>query len=909
VAYPRAAAHRSHARARGLGYTLVFRAGLSRVSTCAFVGGVVAAAVFHGASPSTHPSRLPVVLCLAVAAGALATLAAYGLKAASGPATDSPERIPVAVPVACAVLFLVSGVLVGETRLQSLDRSGLKSVTSAVAISRLVEGAGAEGRQPGTRSPGPAGLQVRAVLEEDARIAGGRAVARVRMLEAGPPGADLVPIHGEGALLEIRLPREEDEASRQGATSTLVRGAIVSVQGAVGFLDDPGVVDRLGSSYASYLWREAVHAHIRAESHQVKVEGRRSGPAGVVDRVRASSVRHLGLGLDAHEAGLLGGVVLGDKTGIPQDILVSFRRSGLSHMLATSGLHVAALAGVALGLMLGAGTHRRVALIASLALVAAFAVLVGLGVSIVRASLMAGLAMLGEVVGRGRDKWQGLLIAAAVVLISNPYQVGGAAFQLSFSAVVGLFVLARPLQSWVVRRTRLPAGVAGILAVSAAATAATAPVSFFTFGDASVCGVAANLLVVPLLPGVMALGFGAMAVGMVWGPAAAFLNTLNAVLMGWIVQVASLFARLPTAAEIGALPLIGMILGGLAGLGLRRVPRRGRKVSGMDHHRSRLFVTAVGALAGLVLALGGSYVWSRTVAPLVAEPWPSSPEVRVLDVGQGNATLIRTPGRRAILVDGGPSGCGLAEQLAELGVRRLDLVVVSHPHADHFAGLAECVGVVDVGVLVDGFPLNPASVSTNPQPSERGGDVATYLRMRAEFTAAGASYLPAVEVGTLELGGALFTILNQESSVRVLASYSPAGGTARSLSGEELNGASLVVIVRVGDVAILLPGDAEAPILAGLPLEEVTAVVVPHHGSRGAVDARCLTALSPRLALVSSGSGNSFGHPHDEVLAELAGVGCPVLRTDEVGFVALRAGPDGISVHTGRPPPGAGGHE
>jgi competence protein ComEC len=399
----------------------------------------------------------------------------------------------------------------------------------------------------------------------------------------------------------------------------------------------------------------------------------------------------------------------------------------------------------------------------------------------------------------------------------------------------------------------------------------------------------------------MALGFAAMAAGFVWGPAAALLDSLSAIVMGWVVQVAGLFARLPTASEIGVGPLLSVAVGASVGL-LLRIRRT---------KRGRLGLAVVGALVGLLLAVGGSFLWARVGAPLWAEPWPAVVEVRVLDVGQGNATLIRTPGGRAILIDGGPADCRLAKQLSWLRVRKLDMVVVSHPHADHFAGLSECWGSIPIFGLIDGFPpAEPGlSVMGSGEEGDKNGDITGYLKLRSELIDSGAVYTPAAEISTFELEGVQVTVLNQELSARTLGSAAQRSGGGSSLSGEELNAASLVLVVRVGGVVILLPGDAEASVLARLPLEEVSVLVVSHHGSRGAVDERRLATLSPRLALISVGEGNSFGHPHPEVIGDLAKAACPVLRTDEVGSVALLVAEEGLQLRTDRPSSAVGARD
>jgi competence protein ComEC len=291
--------------------------------------------------------------------------------------------------------------------------------------------------------------------------------------------------------------------------------------------------------------------------------------------------------------------------------------------------------------------------------------------------------------------------------------------------------------------------------------------------------------------------------------------------------------------------------------------------------------------------------------------WPEHVEIRVLDVGQGTAVLVRTPERHAALFDAGPADCDLAGQLRSLGVRKLDLVVISHPHADHFAGLLASLDSLDIETFVDRTEIIPPQAllstgqggpagETSHSAYSTQGEAAQYQRLRRRLESEGTHCLQAAPGSSLSLDGFVVTFFAPRRSLTMVAGTSPWGEGRDPPSGDELNGASLVAVLDAGDTEVLLPGDAEAEVLERYRLPPVDAVVIPHHGSRGAVSERLLTALEAQLALISVGKDNSFGHPDSGTMRLLSAAGDTILRTDESGWVSLRMNDGVLAISTER---------
>jgi competence protein ComEC len=252
------------------------------------------------------------------------------------------------------------------------------------------------------------------------------------------------------------------------------------------------------------------------------------------------------------------------------------------------------------------------------------------------------------------------------------------------------------------------------------------------------------------------------------------------------------------------------------------------------------------------------------LTPLPAKP-PGSPTVTFLDVGEGAATLVQIPDGPTILIDAGPLPLGAT--LRAHGVKKIDLLVLSHGHADHVAGLADVIGR---------FPIGTALLPRPPTPSTTLDDLS------AQLTAVGCRVTRCT--APLTMAGAGYTL-------EVLPTLSAGEGGNQ---GE--NDCALVALVDLSGAKALVPGDAEGPVLTGLGLPPVSVVELPHHGSAGGLDQPLLQALHPALAVISVGQGNRYGHPTAEMLDLVAGAGVPCLRTDQSGDVVITAVGGGFSV-------------
>jgi competence protein ComEC len=578
--------------------------------------------------------------------------------------------------------------------------------------------------------------------------------------------------------------------------------------------------------------------------------GRRGGLPGALDAVRERAERALESGTGAPAAALLRGFVLGQDDLIADAVRDDFRRSGLAHLLAVSGQNVALLTVLAAPILALAGIPLRARLVILLALIAVYVPVAGAGPSIQRAGVMGAAGVLALAAGRPSSRWHALGLAAAATLGLDPRASADIGWQLSFAAVAGIGLLARPLARalGVVRGAGpLRRALAEGAALTLAATAATAPLIALHFGVVAVAAVPANLLVLPAVAPAMWLGMLAGAFGQIPGAPVEPLSWLGGLCAGYIAWVARVLGGRGAELDVGEPgPALVLAYALVLGLALALAAAAATRRRGLGPRRVPLVAGALVAAFAAALAL----VPKPREAPLGRAEF----ELAALDVGQGDAILVRAAGAHPVLIDTGPPDGGIAERLREEGVGRLGAVLITHPDRDHAGALADVLAAVRVERVAapPGTLRRVCGALACPRPAR---------------IAAGAL----VRVGRAHLS----------------ALWPPPGAPP----SDEPNDHSLVLLAAYRGFRALLTGDAEAEV-APVDPGPVDVLKVAHHGSADAGLGALLERTAPQAALISVGAGNPYGHPAPGTLAELAERGVEVHRTDEDGTVRVRVAED-----------------
>jgi competence protein ComEC len=548
---------------------------------------------------------------------------------------------------------------------------------------------------------------------------------------------------------------------------------------------------------------------------------------------------------------LFEGLLMGERRWLPPTLLADFRAAGVFHILAISGFNVGLVAAAVFLLLRLVRLPARAAAALALVTLGAFATVVGGEPSVLRATVMASLVLAGQLLHRESGSWNSLAAALLALLAWEPGTLLDPGLQLSFAATAGILHVAPPLREALAQRWPRP--LAAAVAVSAGAQLAVTPPMLAHFGQVSLVGIGANLVVVPLAALVTTLGLLAVFVAVASDALAHLLfQSLWLCLLGLRLIVRA-FALVPGAVIHAPPPPALAVVAAAGALLVAPHAARGRR---------RGTVLALTAFAVVATALG-------------ALP-DGALRVLMLDVGQGDAIVVRGPDGQTLVVDTGGGGPGRADRgervvlpvLRRLGVRRLRALAITHADPDHaggIIGLLEGLGVDEVWI--------PAGTEAAWQPL---------------LAAAGVAQRPLARGDRAWLGPVLVTALHPPR---------PGPGIVAPL---DENNRSLVLRVDWGLGAVLLMGDAEAPaerdlLAAGLPLQ-ASVLKVGHHGSRHASSAPFLAAVAPRLALISVGRRNPFGHPAPAALARLASAGAAVYRTDLDGAVEITTDGDRLRV-------------
>jgi len=710
-----------------------------------------------------------------------------------------------------------------------LRRAGV--LAAALAIGAAA--AGIEGRQYdaaplrvwilGQPDAGP--VKLRGVCHADARDASGKWVLVLDVEDvsgqpmAGRARIDVGGLAGRPELIEgdrvslwaeLRVPRGLSDPGAFDAAAQARRDGVH----AVGWCKSPRLVEATGERAAGWLPDRAARAR------------------------RWSRARLAAALPPGREQALVRAMVLGERTALDPETSETFRMAGTYHVLALSGAQVAMVAALLGWLLRWLGTApltRALLLSAALAFYCAF---VGGDVPVLRATVMAVVVLGGRTLDLDGDAANLLGLAALLLLAHSPSSIGDVGFQLSFAATLGLVLLTPPLMRIV---PALPWGAEMALASSLGAQAALGPLLAFHFHRLAPAALLLNLVAVPLSGAVLLAGFAILLVSAVAPlavPAVAGVAWLCAralLLSGEVVRLAPwLDVRVAT-------PSLGPALVSMAGLAaFARGRRRG------------LLLWAAGALC----LVGG---WGpRTLDGRL--------HVTFLDVGQGDAIVIRSPRGRTWMVDTGGSfdarfdvgEAVLGPYLWRDGAPVLRGLVLTHAHPDHVGGVPFLLRAFDVREVWEGIA---------PRHDRAYDELAAAIETARVPRRAVARGVEAEWDGV---------------QVGVLGPSPPARAPWRTRNDD-----SVVLALRYGEIVLLLTGDVEAGGEAALDAPRAFALKVPHHGSRSSSTPALLARTAPRVAIVSVGDHSRFGHPHPEIVARYQAAGVVLLRTDRDGAVTL----------------------
>lgn len=541
-------------------------------------------------------------------------------------------------------------------------------------------------------------------------------------------------------------------------------------------------------------------------------------------------------------------LLLGDRTDVDYESNTTFKVSGISHIIAVSGLHISILFSL---VVLLCGRRRLLTTLIGVPVLLLFAAVVGFTPSVTRACIMQILMLLALLFNREYDPPTALSFAALVMLVFNPMVITSASFQMSVGCMAGIFLFSKRITDWIngfsiwrewkgkKLRVRFRNWISTGVGITVSAMFFTTPLVAYYFGTVSLIGIITNLLTLWVISVIF---YGILAVCMlyaIWAKAAIAVAWCVSWLIRYVLMISKTLSAFPLAAVytksiyvvlwlVLCYALIGVFL-----LSKKRQP----------------FVLICCGILGLCLALICSWV----------EPLLDDTRMTVLDVGQGQCILLQSEGRTYLIDCGGDSDTKSADLAAETllsqGISRLDGVIVTHYDRDHAGG---------VGYLLSRIPADTVFLPDSPDEDRLLDTILPYCQGNEVY----------VKEDML--------LRWDDTAVTVFA---PILSTSDNERG-------LCVLFRDGNCDILITGDlsrlGEKILLKEKDIPELTVLVAGHHGSKNSTCEALLEATTPEYAFISVGKDNYYGHPHADVIKRLEEAGCIIYRTDQNGTIIFR---------------------
>ncbi len=713
---------------------------------------------------------------------------------------------------------------------------------------------------------------------------------------------------------KMRLYIEVRRASENGAVARAAHGVIrltmlhpgvfrlgdhLRFQGRIRFprnFGDPGEFD-----YEAFMKREGVDATMLAvkgnRREDVEVEAHYPVfPGSAIESIRLHIATFIDRNLDDPAAAEMRALIIGDRGGIDDQMHQTFGRTGLSHLLVISGLHLSMVGAAVFGLVrllmlmlpavaLRGWANKAAAIMAAVAVIA-YASIAGHQLSTTRALIMVLAYMFAVVIDRAREGLASLALACIIICIALPCSSADIGFELSFASVLTIILGMRRYAAWLERRRTERLGITtsqvelawewslGYVAVSFWAMLGVAPLTALYFNQFSLVGLVANAVVVPIMGlGGTVLGLAAAAMSFIWMPpaiallwiAGRFLAAGND-LAFWFADWPMAWVRIFTPTSIEIAVAYALLLSWLM------LPRR--QVASGPKWRQRVGLRHV-IMAGLMLAILADARW-----------WFNerfhNPDLRVtfLSVGEGDAAVIRFPNSRVMLIDGGSAWRDfdlgeriVARYLWSRKIMHVDWLALSHPDQDHYGGLD--------------------FIARNFSPDEFWG-VAVENHDEAYEHLLSTLYERKVPIRQIDSSMPPMTM----DGARVMALNS------RATPSTSRNNASMLLRIEYLGTSFLFTGDleaiGEAAALKSSHNLQATILKVPHHGSHTSSSPGFIEAVAPRLAIISLGYRNRFHFPAPEVVDRYRSMRAHIMRTDVDGAIEVTVGATGTSIGRNR---------
>lgn len=583
----------------------------------------------------------------------------------------------------------------------------------------------------------------------------------------------------------------------------------------------------------------------------------------------------------ANSSGILKAISIGDRSGIDEEEMTVFRKTGVAHVLAISGLHMGIIAFFFFAIFKKLLSRSEVLLINNWAIksaalltfmpLTAYLFMSGMATSALRAFIMAGAFLFAIIIDREGNTFNTIAMAALVILILWPQALFDIAFQLSFAAVIAIVYISPRMEAALLKKDdmgkmhviRKPVS---FLVVSAAAIAGTSPLTAHYFMEMSLVGIPGNIIAIPLI------GFVALPLSMASLMLAPFFPYAASMVLGLAGNVVSFASEL--LAYLAELPFSSVLLSPPNWI---EVALYYLIIWSLLNYKNKMAMTTI-------LIIPAFFIWPLASEELMGKKRENL-YVTFLSVGQGESTLVKFPGGKTMLIDGGGfykdsfdvGRMVIRPYLLSQGIKKIDYMLMTHPHPDHMSGLMH---------ILKEFELGEVWTSNDPATTEKHRAFIKLIRERNI-----AQRIVSGKHPDIEIGGVIVNFLMPNDNI-----------SAKGSSNSEVNNRSVVIKMSYGSSSILLAADMEAGaenrlLLSGRNIK-ADVIKVGHHGSMTSSTAEFIKAVSPGYAVFTVGYNNRFKFPRDEIVKRYLDGGAAIYRTDLQGAISFVSDGNDLEVST-----------
>ncbi|MCF0229386.1 MAG: DNA internalization-related competence protein ComEC/Rec2 [Parasporobacterium sp.] len=588
---------------------------------------------------------------------------------------------------------------------------------------------------------------------------------------------------------------------------------------------------------------------------------------------------------DDETAGILTAICTGDRSGLTEESRTMYRRSGIAHVLAVSGLHISML-GMTLFRLLRKKLRFAFSAVISGVFMVSFCIMSGSSPSAVRAVIMFLIQLLAAGLGKTYDILCAMSSACIILLISEPRNITNSAFILSFCAILGAGLLNETAAAWAQPRSRFGKSILMSLCI----TMTTVPVTAGLYYELPLYSIFINVVVIPLMSIVLGSGMLSSAAGLISTLSGRFMMGAGAYLVRLISMICGIAESLPFSIIVtgntgAARTIIYYVLLAVC-MFLMKIT-----VRGISSERTALPKTALKRRA-VRKAAAAAVISAVLVMVLFLDFRSGTLNMVFIDVGQGDCILLESPAGSVYMIDAGsstvsnPAGSRISGALKYRGISSVDYMFITHPDTDHCSGVLEMIGSTGSG--------NEGSlpeIRCILMPSMPDNETCNEIKRAAA--------LKGINVIELHKGMEI-----TDGALRIKCIH-----PAAEYKSDDINDCSAVLDIRYGDFSALLTGDLEKDgevlimdeLRTDMPEGNYDVLKVAHHGSKNSTSSEFLELVMPDIAVISSGRNNKYGHPHKETVERLETSGARIYNTQNEGEIIITADGDGIkSIETKR---------